>query len=114
MLSFARPIMKTPPPFLSGPLLCLVTALAPARAQQAPATQAPTIHTQSRIVIVDVVVTDSKGKPVHDLKQPDFKLLEDNQPQTIRHFDEHAAAPPGTQPTPQPKMAPNTFTNFIS
>jgi VWFA-related protein len=94
--------------------LFLIASLASAFAQQAPSTQTPTIRTNSRIVIVDVVVTDSKGQPVHNLKASDFALLEDKQPQSIRHFDEHIAIPAGPAPAPPPKMAPNTFTNFIS
>jgi VWFA-related protein len=113
MLSFARPTMR-PPPILVGLLVCFATSLAPACAQQGLAAQSPTIHTQSRIVVVDVVVTDSKGQPIHGLKQSDFKLLEDNQTQNIRHFDENAAVPLDTHHTPQPMMAPNTFTNFIN
>ena len=35
------------------------------------------IRARVPLTIVDVVVTDAKGKPVHDLKQSDFTVLED-------------------------------------
>ena len=44
------------------------------------------ISTESRIVLVDTVVTDKKGKYVTDLKQGDFKVYEDNKEQTITSF----------------------------
>jgi VWFA-related protein len=59
---------------------------APAPAQEQPIATVPTIHTESRIVLVDAVVTDKKGNYVHDLKQGDFKVLEDNKEQSISSF----------------------------
>ena len=47
---------------------------------------APVIRTESRIVLVDTVVTDKKGHYVTDLKQQDFKVYEDNKEQTITSF----------------------------
>ncbi|MGH3115164.1 MAG: VWA domain-containing protein, partial [Gaiellaceae bacterium] len=38
------------------------------------------------LVQVDVVVTDSRGKPVRDLAQQDFVVLEDGKPQRLSHF----------------------------
>ena len=38
----------------------------------------PTIKAESRLVLVDAVVTDKKGSYVHDLTQNDFKVFEDN------------------------------------
>ncbi len=43
-------------------------------------------------IILDVVVTDAKGKPVEGLKQDDFKVLEDGAVQPVRSFDAHTAA----------------------
>jgi hypothetical protein len=37
-------------------------------------------------VRVDVIVTDGKDNPVTDLKETDFEVLEDNQPQSIDQF----------------------------
>jgi VWFA-related protein len=63
-------------------------------AGQAPAAPAPetspqsgpTIKAESRLVLVDAVVTDKKGNYVHDLTQNDFKVYEDNKEQTVASF----------------------------
>src|SRR5689334_15544031 len=44
------------------------------------------LRTNTRLVVVDVVVTDSKGQPVSDLKVEDFTLLEAGTPQKISGF----------------------------
>jgi VWFA-related protein len=54
--------------------------------QQPAAATAPVIHTESRLVLVDTVVTNKKGHYVTDLKQQDFKLYEDNKEQPITSF----------------------------
>jgi len=49
--------------------------------------QAPVvIKTESKLVLVDAVVTDKKGNYVHDLTQGDFKVFEDNKEQTVSTF----------------------------
>jgi VWFA-related protein len=55
------------------------------------ASQAPTLHVNARLVVLDVVVTDKQGKPVEGLKREDFNVLEDNVPQTVRSFEPPAA-----------------------
>ena len=45
-----------------------------------------TLRTNTRLVVVDVVATDSKGQAVPDLKAEDFTLLEDGKPQKIAGF----------------------------
>jgi VWFA-related protein len=83
---------------------------------------AVTFRTGTQVVVVDVVVTDSKGHPVKGLPQQDFRLDEDNKPQGIRYFKEFTEAGPLTAnsapgapqvPTaPDPaKLPPNIFTN---
>lgn len=42
---------------------------------------------ESELVLVNVVARDKQGKPVTDLKQDDFTLLEDGKPQRISSFD---------------------------
>ncbi len=44
------------------------------------------IRKESRLVLVDTVVTDKKGEYIRDLKQSDFKVFEDNKEQTISSF----------------------------
>ena len=46
-----------------------------------------TIHQTVRRVIVDVMVRDAKGKPVHGLTASDFSVIEDKEPQRILSFD---------------------------
>lgn len=75
--------------------LSSLLALSPAAWSQAPQGNPPapppsptaTIRTYSTIVILDGVALDAKGNPVTDLKQSDFKIYEDKEPQEIRRFE---------------------------
>ncbi len=111
--------------------VCLVGQRAQAQTPVAPpsatATAAPTqqasseasdsdkgitvLHAHTNLVVVDVVVTDSKHNPVHGLKASDFTLLENNKPQQIRNFEEHSASLDAETFTPGPKLPPGLFTN---
>src|SRR4029079_12756565 len=44
------------------------------------------VRVDTQLVSVPAVVTDNTGRPVSGLKQENFKLLEDGQPQTITNF----------------------------
>jgi VWFA-related protein len=44
------------------------------------------IRAESKLVIVDAIVTDKKGNYVHDLTQKDFKVFEDNKEQQVSSF----------------------------
>jgi len=57
-----------------------------APAQQQPMATSPVIRTESRVVLVDAVVTDKKGNYVHDLTQKDFKVYEDGKEQGVTSF----------------------------
>jgi VWFA-related protein len=59
---------------------------APAPAAPAPADQTPIFRSDINFVRVDVIVTDRQGNPVHDLKQEDFEVTEDGNPQSIQTF----------------------------
>ena len=50
------------------------------------------LRANTRLVVVDVVATDSKGQPVPDLTAEDFVLLEDGKPQKINVFSLQKAA----------------------
>jgi VWFA-related protein len=64
-------------------------------------------------VVLDVVVTDAKGKPVEGLKQDDFKVLEDGVVQPLRFFDVHTGAPVGsTQQALELHLPSDTFSNL--
>jgi VWFA-related protein len=56
-----------------------------------PQTEANTIRSNVRLVVLDVVVTDAKGQIVHDLKRDDFHVTEADEPQTIQNFEEAGA-----------------------
>lgn len=84
-------------------------------AEQSPAIEtASTIQANANPVVVDVVVTDARHIPVHNLTSADFKLYENGHAQTIKTFEEHhsweAAAP---IPSP-PKLLRGTFTNYTN
>jgi len=87
-------------------------ALAPIHAQ-APAPQAlsttPTIKVETRVVLVDVVVTDHKGQAISSLHQQDFRIFENGKPQTISAFDEHSRHT--ARPVDLPALPPNVFSN---
>lgn len=57
-----------------------------APAQQQPMATSQVIRTESRVVLVDAVVTDKKGNYVHDLTQKDFKVYEDGKEQGVTSF----------------------------
>ncbi len=84
---------------------------------QAPQSASPdltttTIRTYSNLVVVDVVVTDAQGNPVRGLDKDTFTLTENGKPQTLRHFEEHSAAPVSdTKVVAPPKMPPGLFSN---
>jgi VWFA-related protein len=61
------------------------TSAAPAP-PAASAPQQPVIRRESKLVLVDAVVTDKKGDYVHDLTQKDFKVYEDNKEQQVTTF----------------------------
>ncbi|MGD1212942.1 MAG: VWA domain-containing protein [Candidatus Acidiferrales bacterium] len=67
----------------------------PARAQQPPPSPAadqtaagapPVIRAESRVVRVDVIVTDKKGNYVHDLAPADFRVYDNDKEQQIVNF----------------------------
>jgi VWFA-related protein len=60
-----------------------------AQAQQpAPAssTAPPTFKVETRVVLVDTVVTDKKGNYIRDLAAPDFRIWEDGKEQPVSSF----------------------------
>jgi VWFA-related protein len=73
-----------------------------------------TLTATARLVLLDVVVTDGKGKPVKGLKASDFTLLEDGAAQVVSSFQEHHAITPdeAAQAAAAVKLPPNHFTNY--
>jgi len=104
--------MRELPRFFAA--LCFSLTLAAAQTPATPPAHPPdaqVIHAGTQLVIVDVVVQDSNGHPVHGLKREDLTLTEDKNPQEIRSFEEHAALPP-TAHGPEMKLPPGTFTDY--
>jgi len=79
------------------PILMVAAYCAPVLAQQAteqPAAATTTIKAETKLVLVDVIVTDKKGDYINNLEQKDFKVWEDDQEQKIKTFSfEQGAAP---------------------
>ena len=74
------------------------------------ASASPVFHASSRLVVVDVVVTQH-DRPVEDLKNSDFNLLEDGKIQKIMAFEPHLAK--DRKPLQKlPELPPTHFTNF--
>jgi VWFA-related protein len=96
--------------FLAASLCAPFVALAQA---PAPAPQpASTIHVQSNLVVIDVIVTDSHQNPVRGLTQAEFNLKEDGHSETIKSFEEHTADQAAAAPqTPAVSHDPGSFTN---
>jgi hypothetical protein len=67
------------------------------------------IKKESRLVLVDTVVTNKKGEYVHDLKQSDFKVYEDNKEQAISTFS--TGADPAIQASGQKRYLILFFDN---
>jgi VWFA-related protein len=75
-------------------LIACIASLATAQSLPSQDTKAPPgttalFRSDVRRVVVDVVVTDSLGKPVSNLRRDDFSIAEDGKPQEIRSFDVH-------------------------
>jgi VWFA-related protein len=49
--------------------------------------EAPALSITTRLVVLDVVVTDKSGHIVPGLSEKDFTVLEDKRPQTLRSFE---------------------------
>jgi VWFA-related protein len=63
--------------------------------------QVPNFQSTTRLVVLDVVVTDDQGNPVRNLSKEDFSILEDGAGQTIASFespDDHAPVNAETRP----------------
>jgi VWFA-related protein len=96
-------------------LLSFLTGEISALAQSPSATPgsppAPTLHVYSRLVLMDVTVTDSKGAPVHGLTRSDFHVFDNNRPQKVSSFEEHVdTRKPAYQPV---TTIPSSYSNEV-
>jgi len=92
--------------FLSALLLSLALS---APAQQPEPQPGYTLHTDVRIVLADVTVTDNHGNVVHDLPASAFHVTIDRKPVMLSSFEEHNIAP--TAMTATPVAGSSTFSN---
>jgi VWFA-related protein len=76
-------------PSAQSPTTPATAAPAPPATDQ-PQSGASVIKKESKLVLVDAVVTDKKGTYVHDLNQKDFKIYEDNKEQQVASFSSGA------------------------
>ena len=83
---------------VAGVFFC-AGAVAQAEQAGAPSGSQNVIRTETRLVLVDTVVTDKKGAYIHDLVLKDFRVWEDNKEQSIKNFSFEAdpASPSGSQ-----------------
>lgn len=72
----------------------------------------PVFRATTRLVLLDVIVTDHRGEFVPGLKADDFTIFEDNKPQKISAFAVQAVAAAPTKPYPPLQLPPHQFTNF--
>jgi VWFA-related protein len=92
--------------------------------QTNPQEKMPVFTIESAMVVVDVTVRDGKGNLIDDLKREDFKIYEDNVPQSIITFSAEkvaigpppaaapAAAAPANAPADAAASRPPTVINF--
>jgi VWFA-related protein len=78
-----------------------------------PSAAVPTLSTYSHRVVLDVVVTDGKGRPVSRLSRSDFQVFENGAPQTLRSF-EIVRPEPAQAPATVLHLPPNTFSNMAT
>ncbi|HQZ17551.1 MAG TPA: VWA domain-containing protein [Vicinamibacteria bacterium] len=48
--------------------------------------QVPTFASRSELVVLSATAVDDRGRPVTNLRQPEFTVLEDGRPQSVLHF----------------------------
>lgn len=80
---------------LSALLLGLALVAFPQGTSAPPAQQAnPQLTAQTNLVLVRVIVRDSKGNPVTGLSQRDFQVFDNKKQQTISYFQAEEPVPP--------------------
>jgi len=98
---------------LGAVLVCVCVLDSQVNSAQEPVGGEYVLKSESPLVVLDVVVTDKKGEPVHGLKASAFTVLEKDQKMTLQSFEEYRSdqAPP-LAPLPATQApGPNVFTN---
>ena len=80
-------------------VLCLASITLPAQSPKnnPPADSGGVIRTETKLVLVDAVVTDKKGNYIRDLTAKDFRVWEDKAEQTIKSFSLESDPASGAQ-----------------
>ena len=75
--------------------------------------KAPTFTAETKLVNVNVIVTDAKGNPIKGLTKDDFLVTEDSAAQSIAtfSFEDWSPAKQGSSAYQLPPLPRNTFTN---
>jgi len=74
------------------------------------------LHTSTRLVQLNVIVEDKKGKLVENLRQEDFTLLDNGKPQSISLFSTESVRPGGNfsaTANAKSEPSPNVFGNRV-
>ena len=74
----------------------------------------PLFRVTAKLVQVDVVARDKAGRPIRDLKQSDFVLLQDGKPQEVRAFELHRLESRGKEKSlapPEAELLRSSFNN---
>ena len=98
---------------LAVPGICRLADAQSAPPSETPAESHVTLQTTVRRVVLDIVVTDSKGAPVPNLSRSDFSVDEDSQQQNVLSFDVHGFSNAmDYTPSKLPAQPANTFINL--
>lgn len=89
------------------------TSLKQSSSQESPSKDASLVlKANTRMVLVDAVVTDAQGKPVSGLKAEDFTIMEDGKKQVIKAFGVRSGAQADPNPSSPGRLPPGLFTNI--
>ena len=115
--------MPTTPAVLAVAIAAPLFLLAFAKAQTSDASL-PTLHAETRVVQIDVVVVDSNGKPVEGLTKQDFVVRDEGKARTIDIFNttfnsnragqavaSAASSPFSSSSLMAPSLPPHVFSN---
>jgi VWFA-related protein len=83
----------------------------PSPGQTTPAAQERVFRVSTRLVEVSVVVNDSRGQPVSDLRIEDFTITERGKPQQVVFFSMASADRPAA---PAPPLPSHIFSNVVA
>src|ERR1700733_3847498 len=98
---------------LGGVLACVCVLDSQVNPEPEPVGGGYALKAASPLVVLDVVVTDKKGEPVHGLQASDFTVLERNQKMTLQSFEAYRddQAPLPARQEARHALGPNVFAN---